>query len=115
MLLRLGSVLLVAWMLAGCGPVEAEDVPLANQQPSPCATTEQQALADDLGATYSDSPGEAAEVFARDSGQESVPASGWVAYDRQDGDVLLSASDWRVKAARNPDRGWLVVEWHRCA
>lgn len=100
-------------LLAACGTVEVEDVELAPPPPQPCATASAQALIDDLGATYSDSPVEAAEVFARERGG-GAPASGWTAYARADKSVWLAAEDWRVRAGRDPEKGWLVFESHRC-
>ena len=98
---------------ASCGTVEAEDVELAPPPPQPCATASAQALIDDLGATYSDSPVEAAEVFARTHGA-GAPAGGWAAYERDDESVWLAAEDWRLRAGRDPEKGWLIFEWHRC-
>ena len=110
---HLCAVAALSFMLASCGTVEAEDVEMAPPPPHPCATESAQVLIDDLGATYSDSPVEAAEVLARGHG-ERVPAGGWAAYERDDESVWLAAEDWRVRAGRDPDKGWLILESHRC-
>lgn len=91
--------------LSACGSVSAEDVKLGSPPPGPCATAQAQALADDLGAAYSDSPGEAAEAFARPGSAGRLPTSGWAAYERQGDSVLLAARDWRLRASRNPEKG----------
>lgn len=100
--------------LSACGTVSAQDVQLSPPPQGPCATAQAQALADDLGAVYSDSPDEAAEVFAGTGGAGRLPTKGWEAYERQGDSVLLTAEDWRLRAIRNPDKGWLIVESHSC-
>jgi hypothetical protein len=110
---RAAVVLLASLALAGCGTVEAEDVELGTAPPGPCEKTRARLLIDDLGATYSDNPVEAAEVFARSLGG-SVPTSGWVPYAREESEVLLASKDWRIKAGRDEDKGWLGLEVHRC-
>jgi len=72
-------------------------------------------LADDLGADYSDSAAEAAEAFARSGSAGRLPTDGWAAYERQDDSLLMASGSWRLRASRNADKGWLIVESYRCA
>jgi hypothetical protein len=100
--------------LSACGTVSAHEVQLSPPPTGLCATAQAQALVDDLGAVYSDSPSEAAEEFARTGGAGPLPTKGWAAYERQGDSVMLAAEDWRLRASRNPDKGWLIVESHIC-
>ena len=100
-------------LLAGCATVKAKDVQLDAPPPDSCTPTPARQLIDDNGATYSDSPEAAAEAWARrDVGRP--PTSGWSTYERQDQSLWLASDDWRVLAARNPEKGWLVVRSYRC-